>query len=401
MSRVLITTAPLPGHLDWGGLLETAVCLVGSGHEVLWATGAAVRPFIENAGLDHHDIPVALRLPPPDAPLRETRDFTEFYVNEIGDTLDVWLTVEDVSAAVDAHIGLIQSWHPDVVLADPLVVAGAVAAEATGTRLASCGYPGPFATVRRIRETVRLIEELYARMDAVRAHAGLPGAARVDEPPIFFIAPELHLVYFTPDWFARYNPMPSPGAEYVGGAASPPRGEPPSWMDELPAGRPLVVITRSTVYGPPRSDLPELVAAVADAGGYALVAGNAGDSIDPAAGRVEPWVPFDHIFPRGAAVIHHGGMGTTHAAIRHGVPQLVTPAVVDQFLHADRVAAHDAGIAIRAVNLTRDKARAAITRLLHDPQLQNGARALRERFAVLGGPRRAAELLAQRSLLKM
>lgn len=49
----------------------------------------------------------------------------------------------------------------------------------------------------------------------------------------------------------------------------------------------------------------------------------------------------DHalLFPRVAAVVHHGGAGTTTAVARAGVPQVVTPMFSDQFYWASRVCA--------------------------------------------------------------
>lgn len=53
------------------------------------------------------------------------------------------------------------------------------------------------------------------------------------------------------------------------------------------------------------------------------------------------------LFPRVAAVIHHGGAGTTTAAARAGAPQIVVPQIMDQSYWATRVwdlgigAAHD------------------------------------------------------------
>jgi UDP:flavonoid glycosyltransferase YjiC (YdhE family) len=49
-------------------------------------------------------------------------------------------------------------------------------------------------------------------------------------------------------------------------------------------------------------------------------------------------VPHAKLFPRVAAVVHHGGAGTTHAAARAGVPQIVVPHLLDQFCWARRVA---------------------------------------------------------------
>lgn len=56
----------------------------------------------------------------------------------------------------------------------------------------------------------------------------------------------------------------------------------------------------------------------------------------------------DHrsLFPRCAAVVHHGGAGTTIAAARAGTPQIVSPHVLDQFYWSDRV--RDAGLGVVA-----------------------------------------------------
>lgn len=48
-------------------------------------------------------------------------------------------------------------------------------------------------------------------------------------------------------------------------------------------------------------------------------------------------VSHDVLFPRVAAVVHHGGAGTTAAAARAGVPQVITPLFSDQFYWASRI----------------------------------------------------------------
>lgn len=47
--------------------------------------------------------------------------------------------------------------------------------------------------------------------------------------------------------------------------------------------------------------------------------------------------PHAWLFPRMAAVVHHGGAGTTAAALRAGVPSVVVPHAVDQFAWGRRV----------------------------------------------------------------
>ena len=48
--------------------------------------------------------------------------------------------------------------------------------------------------------------------------------------------------------------------------------------------------------------------------------------------------PHDLLFPRCAAVIHHGGAGTSDTCLRAGVPQIFQPHFLDQFWYANRLA---------------------------------------------------------------
>ncbi|KAL5176178.1 Sterol 3-beta-glucosyltransferase UGT80A2 [Glycine soja] len=48
-------------------------------------------------------------------------------------------------------------------------------------------------------------------------------------------------------------------------------------------------------------------------------------------------VPYGWLFPKCAAVIHHGGSGTTAAALQAGTPQVVCPFILDQFYWAERM----------------------------------------------------------------
>lgn len=70
------------------------------------------------------------------------------------------------------------------------------------------------------------------------------------------------------------------------------------------------------------------------------------------------WVehaPFDQLLPHVAALVHHGGIGTTATACRAGVPQLVIPYAFDQFDNACRVKKHGLGETILARQLTEKR----------------------------------------------
>jgi UDP:flavonoid glycosyltransferase YjiC (YdhE family) len=42
-------------------------------------------------------------------------------------------------------------------------------------------------------------------------------------------------------------------------------------------------------------------------------------------------LPYNRLFPNIYAVVHHGGCGTTHTALKYGLPALIIPHVLDQF----------------------------------------------------------------------
>ncbi len=58
--------------------------------------------------------------------------------------------------------------------------------------------------------------------------------------------------------------------------------------------------------------------------------------------------PHEWLFPRMAAVIHHGGSGTSHSALRAGKPSIVMPFVGDQFFWANRL--QQLGVAPAAIS---------------------------------------------------
>jgi len=72
----------------------------------------------------------------------------------------------------------------------------------------------------------------------------------------------------------------------------------------------------------------------------------------------QPYVPLSGLLPHAAALVHHGGIGTTAEALRAGVPQLIVPFGWDQYDNGARVAGLGVGDVIhasrlRAGNLTK------------------------------------------------
>lgn len=112
------------------------------------------------------------------------------------------------------------------------------------------------------------------------------------------------------------------------------------------------------------------------------------------AGALPPWacvvndVPHAWLLPRMAAIVHHGGAGTTGAALRAGVPSIVVPLFADQPFWGERV--HALGVGpppIMRPTLTAERLAAALRIALGDS-------AMRERAARLGAALRAEDGIA-------
>jgi UDP:flavonoid glycosyltransferase YjiC (YdhE family) len=107
-------------------------------------------------------------------------------------------------------------------------------------------------------------------------------------------------------------------------------------------------------------------------------------------------VPFSWLFPRVAAVVHHGGAGTTAAGLRAGVPSIVIPFFGDQPFWARRVRELGAGPApVPRRRLTVDRLAAAIREAVTDREMRRHAAELGSRIRAEDGVARAVAIIEQ------
>ena len=101
------------------------------------------------------------------------------------------------------------------------------------------------------------------------------------------------------------------------------------------------------------------------------------------------------LFPRVAAVVHHGGAGTTLAAARAGTPQVVVPMFSDQPFWASRVRALGIGTSVPIAELTADRLASALHDAI-DPAVAERAGSIAGQIVVDGAAvaaRRLVELV--------
>jgi len=102
-------------------------------------------------------------------------------------------------------------------------------------------------------------------------------------------------------------------------------------------------------------------------------------------------VPHDWLFPQMAAVVHHGGTGTTMTSLRAGVPTITIPFNGDHFLWSDRVAKLGAGpppVKQLSAEVLSERIQTAVS----DEEMKHKAAVLGQQIQAENGVARAVEL---------
>jgi UDP:flavonoid glycosyltransferase YjiC (YdhE family) len=108
----------------------------------------------------------------------------------------------------------------------------------------------------------------------------------------------------------------------------------------LRAGEPPVVITPGSANAHGARFLRESAEACVRIGRRGIIVTRFPEQVPaglPSTIRSFEYLPFSEVFPRSAAVIHHGGVGTVAQCFAGGVPQLIMPLSHDQPDNAARV----------------------------------------------------------------
>jgi sterol 3beta-glucosyltransferase len=156
---------------------------------------------------------------------------------------------------------------------------------------------------------------------------------------------------------------------------------PPELTAFLEAGDPPVYIGFGSMAGRRPQELASLaIEALAHSGQRGLLLTGWGglrpESV-PANVLVVPSAPHSWLFPRMAAVVHHGGAGTTAEGLRAGVPTVVVPFVLDQPFWGARIKALGLGPQpIPRKSLTAERLADAITVAVTDAGIRQRAQAV-------------------------
>jgi MGT family glycosyltransferase len=406
MARIWFTSAPLPGHLDWGGLLKTAQALAASGHDVLWVSEGKIARLVERSGVVFRAVSQSgWRWPPPPLPTPGQFVNENMVTLRFRRALDTWLSEDLVVQGTEALRDLAgEISPPDVIVSDPFLSSAALAAELMDVPFVVGGWAsGPPVDEDQMLYIQRQLGiEAVERIERLCARFGIRGVNFSTGPAPSVQSPLLHISYFSRYWHQADEVLSQ--TEFVGGTATPPHGDPPAWLSAIPADQPLGLVTLGSTFTGDLNFFAAGARAVADAGmiplvvvGYQSIAPEQKDRLKmslPSGTRLLNWVDYAHVFPRLDVIVHHGGMGTTHAAIVHAIPQIIVPHAADQRGQARRAAQAKVGLHLAEQDVLRGQLPVAVNAITTTDFVRDAVDRLAAQFAELGGADRAAALVA-------
>jgi UDP:flavonoid glycosyltransferase YjiC (YdhE family) len=291
-----------------------------AGHEVLVAAQRQHQGNVERAGLAFS--------PVDDPPEHEWKpllgSFGQLSIQAANELMvGEFFARIDTRAALPGLLAIVEEWQPDVIVRESWEFASILVAELYGIPLVRVGLGLGAVEEASIRVAATALGEQ-------RAAVGLPldpAADRLRDTPYFTMVPA--------PLEDPAVPAPARAHRFAHGAPAGPTAIPPL-ADWWPTGDdPLVYLTFGSVTaGRHLPYFPALYRAAIEAlaplrARILVTIGNDRelDELGPLPPNVhaERWVAQDVLAPHVAAIVCHGGYGSTLGALRHGVPLVVLP----------------------------------------------------------------------------
>lgn len=372
--RILLGAFGDPGHAF--PMIALGKALVDRGHEVTLQTWTRWQEHVEAEGMAFAPAPEYQVFPQGPEPL----EFYEAVVHATADT-----------------IPLVRELQPELVVADILTLAPALAAEAVGVPWATLiphVYPdGPpdfpiYSAGARLPRTAagramwrrahplvqRGLERGRRELNETRARLGLPGLGHLHGG----ISRRLAIVATFPQ--LEY-PRSWPAHVHVVGPLmwEPPADETnPAQPAESPGDLPLVLVAPSTAQDAEQTLLRAALEGLADAPVRVLATWNRRPPSRPLPvphnATVVEWLVYSRTMPQADVVICHAGHGTLVRALSSGCAVVACPAAGDMNENAARLDWAGAGVRLPRRFVSPRGLRLAVERTLAEPSIGRRAR---------------------------
>jgi UDP:flavonoid glycosyltransferase YjiC (YdhE family) len=344
-----IALTPDGSRGDVQPLLVLAKALALRQHQVVVCGPPDSREFVESAGVEFRSVGVSVR----DFLSANAKAVTGSPIQLAGASVEYFQKILDLQFEMLPEA----TQDADLIVGAGVQLAAASVAEVHGVPYRYVAYcPAMFSSAehapftfewqtlprwanRALWWTLRNVMDLPLRRSINRARGRL-GLTRVPNAIDYFLTSNPLLATWR-----ELAPMPEDSAhraEQVG-YLHPELGDPlpEKVVGFIESGPAPVYFGFGSMTDPnPRATTELHIETVAKSGGRALVSqgwAGLGEVPLPESVMVVPSMCHGRLFPRCAAVVHHGGAGTTSAAARAGVPQVIVPHLADQYYWAHRI----------------------------------------------------------------
>ncbi len=417
MARIVVTTFGSSGDIN--PFVALALGLRARGHDVIFAVEESFRGLIEQLGFPVAHLSgdaIAMMNAQSLDLLRETNPFRSVFTlvrDYIAPTTRP--RIHDLRAACAGA---------DLLVTSPFQVAASFVHDLTGVPLVTVTFTPvtiPSARVNPAPQQLGLPHTLDPLVNRITWGIGLGLMSAFFDPPINRIRAEYSLPplrrwmytgreHWSPRTALAVSPAfftpPPDFPESVTETGFLYWDRPTDWREapELTAffadGAPVVAVSSGSMsaeLGGAFADFYQIsIAALQRSGARALIIGAAPGSLpDPLPEGVLslPFAPFSAIYPRCAAIIHHGGIGTTAQGLRAGTPALIVPWGVDQFYAGAQVEAIGAGKWLQRTRYSVERATPLLDALLHDDRYRTRAQQVAGQIAREDGVGALCDLL--------
>jgi MGT family glycosyltransferase len=422
MARFLMATMPMVGHVNPG--LPIARRLMARGHEVYWYTGQRFQKRIEATGARF-------------APMREAHDYDDRDLNAAfpartklsglnGLRYDLkHVFIDPIPGQMADLRTILRTFPADVIVSDTGFVGASMLhlrGEAPPVAVFSSTIPAlksrdtaPFglalppnsSPLGRLRNRAldwalnRLIfRDVNAYANAMRRRIGVPTTRQgIYETSL---SAYLYLLPVVPEFDYPRTDLP-PQVHFIGPFLPDPTENfvPPSWWDELQAGKPVVHVTQGTIAIDPAELIVPTIQGLAGED-VLVVATTGGQPVEavrcdprPANLRLERFVPHDRLLPHVDVMVTNGGYNGVQVALANGVPLVAGGSTEDKPEVCNRIAWTGLGVNLKTATPTPEQVRAAVRTILDDKAYRERARHMATEIARYDAASSAATLLEQ------